>query len=72
VVATRETGGRGRYVTTVDASGRFVIAGIHLRKIADNTFTLTIDVPANAAHKVHFSAICRLDCLAGAPPPTPR
>jgi hypothetical protein len=71
VVATRETGGRGRYVTTVDASGRFVIAGIHLRKIADNTFTVTVDAPPNAPHKVHFSAIC-LDCLAGAPPPTPR
>lgn len=71
VVATRESGGPGRYAATIDGEGRFVIPRIRLRKIADNTFTLTIDAPPNAPHKVHFSAIC-LDCLAGAPPPAPR
>jgi hypothetical protein len=71
VVARRETGPRSRFTTAIDAGGRFVISRIRLRKIADNTFTLTIDAPPNAPRKVHFSAIC-LDCLAGAPPPTPR
>jgi hypothetical protein len=71
VVATRETGRRGRYAAAIDPGGRFVISRIRLRKIADNTFTLTIDAPPNATRKVHFSAIC-LDCLAGAPPPAPR
>ena len=71
VVAARETGGRARYAATIDARGRFVISRIRLRKIADNTFTLTITAPPNATRKVHFSALC-LDCLAGAPPPVPR
>jgi hypothetical protein len=70
VVATRETGGHGRYATSIAAGGRFVISAIRLRKIADNTFTVTIDAPPNAQRKVHFSAIC-LDCLAGASPPPP-
>ena len=71
VVATRETGGHGRFGASIAPDGRFVIPAIRLRKIADNTFTLTIDAPPNAQRKVHFSAIC-LDCLAGAPPPAPR
>jgi hypothetical protein len=71
VVATRETGGHGRYAATIAADGRFAISAIRLRKIADNTFTVMIDAPPNARRKVHFSAIC-LDCLAGTPPPTPR
>jgi hypothetical protein len=69
VLARRETGPPGRYTTSIDAHGRFVISRIRLRKIADNTFTLTIDAPPNARRNVHFSAIC-LDCLAGAPPPS--
>jgi hypothetical protein len=70
VVARRETGAPGRYPAAVGADGRFVISRLHLRRIADNTFTLTIDAPPNAARKVHFSAIC-LDCLAGTPAPPP-
>ena len=71
VVVRRETGAPTRYTTAIDANGRFVVSHIRLRKIADNTFTLTIDAPPNAPRKVRFSAIC-LDCLAGAPPPAPR
>jgi hypothetical protein len=71
VVATRESGGPGRYEATMDPGGRFVISAIRLRKIADTTFTLTVHAPPNATGKVHFIAIC-LDCLAGAPPPAPR
>ena len=71
VVARRETGAPGRFVTAIGAGGRFAIAPIRLRKVADNTFTLTITAPPNAPREVHFSAIC-LDCLAGAPPPSPR
>jgi hypothetical protein len=72
VVARRETGAPGAYRAAIGADGRFVIARLRLRKIADNTFTLAIDAPPNAPRKVHFSAIC-LDCLAGAPlPSSPR
>jgi hypothetical protein len=69
VVARREVGSPRRYTAGIGRDGRFVFAHLHLRKIADNTFTLTIEAPPNAALKVHFSAIC-LDCLAGAPPAT--
>src|SRR3954447_15039580 len=69
VVARREVGGPGPYTAAVARDGRFVFANLRLRKVADNTFTLTIDAPPNAVRKVHFSAIC-LDCLAGAPAPT--
>lgn len=70
IVARREVGTPRIYRVDVGPGGRFVIPRLHLRKIADNTFTLTIHAPPNAVRKVHFSAIC-LDCLAGAPPPTP-
>jgi hypothetical protein len=69
VVARRETGAPAAHRAAIGADGRFAIPRLHLRKIADNTFTLTIEAPPNAPRKVHFSAIC-LDCLAGAPPPT--
>jgi hypothetical protein len=52
------------HAAPIRADGRFEIPRLHLRKIADNTFTLTITAPPNALRKVHFSAIC-LDCLAG-------
>ena len=71
VTATRETGGHGRFAASIAPDGRFTIAAIRLRKIADNTFTVTIDAPPNAPRKVHFSAVC-LDCLSGTPPPAPR
>jgi hypothetical protein len=70
VVARRELGSQAPHVAAIQADGRFAIARLHLRKIADNTFTLTVSAPPNAPRKIHFSAIC-LDCLAGgAPPPS--
>jgi hypothetical protein len=69
VVARRELGSRVPHVATIQADGRFAIARLHLRKIADNSFTVTIDAPPNAPRKVLFSAIC-LDCLAGGTPPS--
>jgi hypothetical protein len=70
IVARRELGSSAPYAATIQADGSFVIARLHLRKIADNTFTLSITAPPGALRKVHFSAIC-LDCLAGgAPPPS--
>jgi hypothetical protein len=69
VVARREVGSHAPHIAAVGPDGRFVIPRLHLRKIADNTFTLTIDAPPNAPRKVLFSAIC-LDCLAGATPPS--
>jgi hypothetical protein len=77
VVATRETGGRGRYAATIDADGHFVISRIHLRKIADNTFALTIDAPPNATRKVHsapsaWTASPARRCRRRAEPPSRR
>jgi hypothetical protein len=69
VVVHRELGPRVRHIAAIDADGRFVIARLRLRKIADNSFNVTIDAPPNAPRKVVFIAIC-LDCLAGGPPPT--
>jgi hypothetical protein len=69
VVARREIGSTAPYAAAIQADGQFVIPRLHLRKIADNTFTLTIQAPPHAPRKVHFSAIC-LDCLAGGTPPT--
>jgi hypothetical protein len=69
VVVRRELGSRAPHVAHVGADGRFVIPRLRLRKVADNSFTVTIDAAPNAPRKVLFSAIC-LDCLAGATPPT--
>jgi hypothetical protein len=69
VVARRELGSHAPHTAVVGADGRFVIPRLHLRKIADNSFTLTIHAPPNAPRKVLFTAIC-LDCLAGGPPPS--
>jgi hypothetical protein len=70
IVARRELGSSAPHAAAIQADGRFVIPRLHLRKIADNTFTLTITAPPSAPRKVHFSAIC-LDCLAGGgSPPT--
>jgi hypothetical protein len=49
--------------------GRFAIPRLRPRKIADNTFTVSIEAPPGALRTVHFSAIC-LDYLAGGPAPT--
>jgi hypothetical protein len=69
VFARREVGTPMRSSAAVGSHGRFALAGLRLRKIADNTFTLTIQAPPNAPRKVLFSAIC-LDCLAGGAPPS--
>jgi hypothetical protein len=69
IEARRELGSSTPRAVAIQADGRFVIPRLRLRKIADNTFTLTITAPPNAPRKVHFSAIC-LDCLAGSPPPS--
>jgi hypothetical protein len=68
IVARRELGSPVPHAAAIQADGRFVIPPLRLRKIADNTFTLTITAPPNALRKIHFSAIC-LDCLAGGAPP---
>jgi hypothetical protein len=65
VVARREAGGTTAGSAPIGADGRFVLGPIRLRKLADNSFTLTLAAPPNAPRKVLFSAIC-LDCLAGA------
>jgi hypothetical protein len=67
VVARRESGPEQRLTAPIDARGRFVFRDLRLRKVADNTFLLTIDAPPNAPRLVRFSAIC-LDCLAGGSP----
>jgi hypothetical protein len=69
VVARRELGSRVPHAAAIRADGSFAIRRLHLRKIADNTFTVTIHAPPNAPRKVLFSAIC-LDCLAGGTPPS--
>jgi hypothetical protein len=58
-----------RYTARIAEDGHFVLPTQRLRKIANNTFTLSFDVPPSAPRKAHFTAIC-LDCLAGAPPPS--
>jgi hypothetical protein len=68
VVARREVGPHVRRTAAVGPAGRFALPGVKLRKLADNTFSLTIEAPPNATPKVLFSAIC-LDC--GATPPSP-
>jgi hypothetical protein len=57
------------YTAEIAEDGRFVLPTQHLRKIANNTFTLSFDVPPSAPRKAYFTAIC-LDCLAGGPPPS--
>src|SRR5215210_1164198 len=56
------------YTARIAEDGHFVLPTQRLRKIANNTFTLSFDVPPSAPRKAYFTAIC-LDCLAGAPPP---
>jgi hypothetical protein len=69
VLARRELGSSRAHTALIGADGRFAIPPLHLRKLSENTFTLTIEAPPSASRKVHVSAIC-LDCLAGAPPPS--
>ena len=69
VVARRDVGPTVRRRAAIGPDGRFALPAVGLRKVADNTFTLTIDAPPNAPRKVLLSVIC-LDCLAGAPAPS--
>lgn len=69
VAARREFGSSGTVRSGIGADGRFTLPTVRLRKVASNTFTVTIHAPPSAPRKVYFSAIC-LDCLAGGPPPS--
>jgi hypothetical protein len=71
VVARRESGPEQRIAAPIDERGQFVFHDLRLRKVADNTFLLTIEAPPNAPRLVRFSALC-LDCIiSGSPkPPT--
>ena len=64
----RELAPRTPQTAAIGSDGRFAFERLRLRKLADNTFILSVDAPPNAPRKVRFSAIC-LDCLAGTPPP---
>jgi hypothetical protein len=57
------------YTAEIADDGQFVLPTQQLRKIANNTFLLSFNVPPSAPRKAYFTALC-LDCLAGAPPPT--
>jgi len=70
VVASRESGPEQRVTATIDEKGRFVFRDLRLRKVADNTFLLTIDAPPNAPRLVRFSALC-LDCIVSGSPAPP-
>jgi hypothetical protein len=70
VVARRESGPEERLTAPIDERGRFVFRDLRLRKVADNTFLLTIEAPPNAPRLVRFTALC-LDCIiSGSPPPS--
>jgi hypothetical protein len=70
VVARRESGFEQRLTSPIDKQGRFVFRDLRLRKVADNSFLLTIEAPPNAPRLVRFTALC-LDCIvSGSPPPS--
>jgi hypothetical protein len=69
VLLRREVGAPAPHTVPIAADGRLVFADLHLRKLADNSFTLAIQAAPNAPRNVHVSAIC-LDCLAGNTPPS--
>ena len=69
VVARREVAPHGRLTAPIDPQGRFAFRAIRLRKMADNTFLLSIEAPPNAPREVRFTALC-MDCIiSGSPPP---
>jgi hypothetical protein len=70
VVARRELGRAQRLTAPIDERGRFVFRDLRLRKVADNTFLLTIDAPPNAPRLVRFTALC-LDCIISGSPAAP-
>jgi hypothetical protein len=57
------------HAARIGPDGHFVLPTQRLRKVANNTFIVTFDVPPSAPRKAYFSALC-LDCLAGGPPPS--
>jgi len=65
VTVRRETGPPLQHTVGVGPDGSFAFTGLPLRKVADNSFTLTFRVGAGAPRKAVFTAIC-LDCVAGA------
>jgi hypothetical protein len=67
LVARRMDGYAVRGVTRAD--GSFALP-VRFRRVADNTFTVSVNAADAAPRKVLFSAIC-LDCLAGSPSPPP-
>jgi hypothetical protein len=58
VVAPREVGAHTARSAAIGPDGRFARPWVNLLKLADNTFTPTIEAPPNAPRKVHLSAIC--------------
>jgi hypothetical protein len=70
VVARRELAPEHRFTAPIDERGRFAFRDLRLRKVADNTFLLTIEAPPNAPRLVRFSALC-LDCIVSGSPPPP-
>lgn len=68
VVARRQVGPRVSRHARIGADGRFSLPAVGLRKVADNTFAITIRAAPHALRKVLLTAIC-LDCLSGGPPP---
>jgi hypothetical protein len=68
VVVRREFGSSPALRSRIGADGQFVLPTVRLRKLANNSFIVTIHAPPHAVRKVYFSAIC-LDCLAGSQPP---
>ena len=68
-ITARRAFGRSRAVSApIGDDGAFTLPAVKLRKVADNSFDVSVDAPPNAPRKAHFSAIC-LDCLAGGAPP---
>jgi hypothetical protein len=70
VVARRELAPEQRLSAPIDERGQFLFRDIGLRKVADNTFLLTIEAPPNAPRLVRFTALC-LDCIVSGSPPPP-
>jgi hypothetical protein len=69
VLARRELDRSDVRKAGLGANGSFELPTARLRKVADNTFSVTIHAPPHAVRKVLFTAIC-LDCLSGGPPPS--
>lgn len=68
VLARRELAPSDVRSANLTRDGHFKLPTARLRKVADNTFTVTVKAPPHAPRKVLFTAIC-LDCLTGGPPP---